>query len=169
LARAALPVRVRRVEGGVGKTTLAFQLALARAFAGRDVLLIDADRQGSAQDAVSIRAGAGLRRLPEGPDTAPAARAPRAVGRVHPISTRYRSDARPCTAVATTAIGITTPPRSDPEHGRSNGCRQRWRALRPERESLPVREQARDRQDPQTGPGSKQAPSVPRMRCRCRR
>jgi chromosome partitioning protein len=50
---------VGNTKGGVGKTTLAFQLALARALAGRDVLLVDADRQGSAQDAVSIRAEAG--------------------------------------------------------------------------------------------------------------
>lgn len=50
---------VGNTKGGVGKTTLALQLALARAIAGRDVLLIDADRQASAQDAVSIRAEAG--------------------------------------------------------------------------------------------------------------
>lgn len=50
---------VGNTKGGVGKTTLAFQLALSRALDGRDVLLIDADRQGSAQDAVSIRAESG--------------------------------------------------------------------------------------------------------------
>src|SRR3954451_15653767 len=50
---------VGNTKGGVGKTTLALQLALARALAGRDVLLIDADRQGSAQDGVSIRAETG--------------------------------------------------------------------------------------------------------------
>jgi chromosome partitioning protein len=49
---------VGNTKGGVGKTTIALQLALARALAGRDVLLIDADRQGSAQDAVSMRAEA---------------------------------------------------------------------------------------------------------------
>jgi chromosome partitioning protein len=42
-----------------GKTTLAVQLALARALAGRDVLIVDGDRQGSAQMAVAIRAEAG--------------------------------------------------------------------------------------------------------------
>ncbi|MEO9190459.1 MAG: AAA family ATPase [Acetobacteraceae bacterium] len=52
-------VTVGNTKGGVGKTTLAMQLALSRRLAGRDVLLIDADRQGSAQTAVSIRAEAG--------------------------------------------------------------------------------------------------------------
>jgi chromosome partitioning protein len=42
-------VTVGNTKGGVGKTTLAFQLALARALSGRDVLLVDGDRQGSAQ------------------------------------------------------------------------------------------------------------------------
>lgn len=52
-------VTVGNTKGGVGKTTLALQLALARRLAGRDVLLIDADRQGSAQTAVAMRAEAG--------------------------------------------------------------------------------------------------------------
>ena len=51
-------VTVGNTKGGVGKTTLAFQLALARALSGRDVLLVDGDRQGSAQTAVAIRAEA---------------------------------------------------------------------------------------------------------------
>jgi chromosome partitioning protein len=55
-------VTVGNTKGGVGKTTLAIQLALARALAGRDVLVVDGDRQGSAQMAVAIRAEAG--RLP---------------------------------------------------------------------------------------------------------
>jgi chromosome partitioning protein len=52
-------VTVGNTKGGVGKTTLAVQLALARALAGRDVLLVDGDRQGSAQMAVAVRADAG--------------------------------------------------------------------------------------------------------------
>ena len=49
-------------KGGVGKTVVAIQLALARALTGRDVLVVDGDRQGSAQMAVAIRSEAG--RLP---------------------------------------------------------------------------------------------------------
>jgi len=52
-------VTVGNTKGGVGKTTLAVQLALARALAGRDVLVVDGDRQGSAQMAVAVRAEAG--------------------------------------------------------------------------------------------------------------
>lgn len=47
---------IGNTKGGVGKTTLAVQLALARAHAGRDVWLVDGDRQGTALTAVSIRA-----------------------------------------------------------------------------------------------------------------
>jgi chromosome partitioning protein len=52
-------VTVGNTKGGVGKTTLAFQLAVARARMGRDVLVVDGDRQGSAQTAVAVRAEAG--------------------------------------------------------------------------------------------------------------
>ncbi len=52
-------VTVGNTKGGVGKTTLALNLAIARALAGRDVWLIDADRQGTAQTAISIRADSG--------------------------------------------------------------------------------------------------------------
>src|SRR4051812_38211225 len=51
-------VTIGNTKGGVGKTTLALQLALHRARTGRDVLLVDGDRQGSAQMAVAIRAEA---------------------------------------------------------------------------------------------------------------
>lgn len=52
-------ITVGNTKGGVGKTTLALNIAIARALAGRDVWLIDGDRQGTAQSAVSIRADAG--------------------------------------------------------------------------------------------------------------
>ena len=49
---------VGNTKGGVGKTTLAVNIAIARALAGRDVWLIDGDRQGTAQTAIAIRAEA---------------------------------------------------------------------------------------------------------------
>ncbi len=52
-------VIVGNTKGGVGKTTLATQIALARQASGRAVLLIDADRQGSAQFAATMRAESG--------------------------------------------------------------------------------------------------------------
>lgn len=50
---------VGNTKGGVGKTTVAMNIAIARALAGRDVWLIDGDRQGTAQDAIAIRAHRG--------------------------------------------------------------------------------------------------------------
>lgn len=52
-------VTVGNTKGGVGKTTLALNLAIERALASRDVWLIDGDRQGTAQTAISLRADAG--------------------------------------------------------------------------------------------------------------
>lgn len=52
-------ITVGNTKGGVGKTTLAVNLAIARAMEGREVWLIDGDRQGTAQTAISIRADAG--------------------------------------------------------------------------------------------------------------
>jgi chromosome partitioning protein len=52
-------VIIGNTKGGVGKTTLAVQVALSRGAAGHSVLLIDADRQGSAQIAATMRAEAG--------------------------------------------------------------------------------------------------------------
>ncbi|WP_294253573.1 ParA family protein [Propionivibrio sp.] len=51
-------VTVGNTKGGVGKTTIAVNLAIARALAGRDVWLIDGDRQGTAQTSISLRAEA---------------------------------------------------------------------------------------------------------------
>ena len=46
---------VANIKGGVGKTTLAVNLAIARAINGHDVLLVDADEQGSAADFTQLR------------------------------------------------------------------------------------------------------------------
>jgi chromosome partitioning protein len=46
---------VANVKGGAGKTTLATNIAVARSIAGRDVLLVDADNQGSAADFTALR------------------------------------------------------------------------------------------------------------------
>lgn len=43
-------------KGGTGKTTIALNMAVMRALQGRDVLLIDADKQGSAQQWAATRA-----------------------------------------------------------------------------------------------------------------
>ena len=52
-------IAIGNTKGGVGKTTLAVQLAIARALTGRDVWLIDGDRQGTATAAIAARAEAG--------------------------------------------------------------------------------------------------------------
>lgn len=48
-------ITVGNTKGGVGKTTLAINIAAARAMSGSDVWLVDGDRQGSAQIAIGIR------------------------------------------------------------------------------------------------------------------
>lgn len=48
-------VTVGSTKGGVGKSTIALQMALARTLARKSVLLVDGDRQGSVLTAVSIR------------------------------------------------------------------------------------------------------------------
>lgn len=64
---------VGNTKGGVGKTTLAVNIAADRARAGRDVWLVDADRQGTAQTAIGIRSelgrhpGIACAAYPEGP------------------------------------------------------------------------------------------------------
>jgi chromosome partitioning protein len=47
---------VGNTKGGVGKTTLAVNLAIIRAAAGRDVLLVDGDEQGTATSFTELRA-----------------------------------------------------------------------------------------------------------------
>jgi chromosome partitioning protein len=46
---------VGNVKGGVGKTTLAINIAIARALAGEDVLLIDGDEQHTAASFTELR------------------------------------------------------------------------------------------------------------------
>jgi chromosome partitioning protein len=46
---------IGNVKGGVGKTTLAVNFAIARSGAGRDVLLIDGDEQGTAKSFTELR------------------------------------------------------------------------------------------------------------------
>jgi chromosome partitioning protein len=52
---------VGNTKGGTGKTTLAVQLAIALARAGRDVLLVDGDAQGTAQIAIRHRSESGTK------------------------------------------------------------------------------------------------------------
>ena len=47
---------VGNTKGGVGKTTLAVNLAVALALAGRDLLLVDGDEQGTALTFSQLRA-----------------------------------------------------------------------------------------------------------------
>src|SRR3546814_14701550 len=47
---------VGNTKGGVGKTTLAVNLAVARALAGRALLLVDGDEQGTALTFTELRA-----------------------------------------------------------------------------------------------------------------
>lgn len=55
-------VAVANTKGGVGKTTLALNLAIQRSLNGRDVWLVDGDRQATAATAIAVRSESG--RLP---------------------------------------------------------------------------------------------------------
>lgn len=50
---------IGNTKGGVGKSTLALNLAISLASRGRRVWIVDGDRQGTASTAMSIRAAAG--------------------------------------------------------------------------------------------------------------
>lgn len=52
-------ITVGNTKGGVGKTTLAINLAIASALAGRRVWLVDGDRQATASTAITIRSESG--------------------------------------------------------------------------------------------------------------
>ena len=49
-------IAVGNVKGGVGKTTLAVNLAICEALSGHDVLLMDGDEQGTARAFTQLRA-----------------------------------------------------------------------------------------------------------------
>jgi chromosome partitioning protein len=49
-------VTVANIKGGVGKTTININLAIARALKGRNIWLVDGDKLGTAQKAIAIRA-----------------------------------------------------------------------------------------------------------------
>lgn len=53
-------VAIGNTKGGVGKTTIAVQIAIERALSGRDVWLIDGDQQGTASTSIAARAEMGL-------------------------------------------------------------------------------------------------------------
>lgn len=46
---------VGNTKGGVGKTTLSVNIAIARAITGRKVWLVDGDRQGTSQTSIAVR------------------------------------------------------------------------------------------------------------------
>lgn len=50
---------IANTKGGVGKTTLALNIAIRQAIAGKDVWLVDGDRQATASSAVAVRADSG--------------------------------------------------------------------------------------------------------------
>ena len=66
-------ISIANTKGGVGKTTLAVQIAVNRPLEGLDVWLIDGDRQGTAAAAIAARAeanqvpGIACAQYPDGP------------------------------------------------------------------------------------------------------
>jgi chromosome partitioning protein len=50
-----MKIALAQTKGGVGKTTLAVNLAVERSRAGRDLLLVDADEQATATDFTALR------------------------------------------------------------------------------------------------------------------
>ena len=64
---------IANTKGGVGKSTLAVNIAIARALMGKKVWLVDGDKQGSSQMAILIRSESNLQpgiacsHFPDGP------------------------------------------------------------------------------------------------------
>lgn len=64
---------IANTKGGVGKSTLAVNIAVARAMLGKKVWLVDGDKQGSSQTAILIRSeakvqpGISCSHFPDGP------------------------------------------------------------------------------------------------------
>lgn len=64
---------IANTKGGVGKSTLAVNIAAARALLGKKVWLVDGDKQGSSQTAILIRSEANVEpgiacsHFPDGP------------------------------------------------------------------------------------------------------
>ncbi|HGN0870423.1 plasmid segregation oscillating ATPase ParF [Providencia alcalifaciens] len=64
---------IANTKGGVGKSTLAVNIAIARARQGKKVWLVDGDKQGSSQTAILVRSEDGIEpgiacsHYPEGP------------------------------------------------------------------------------------------------------
>ncbi len=56
MVKQALILAVGNMKGGVGKTTLAVNLAISQAIRGNDVLLVDGDDQGTARTFTQLRA-----------------------------------------------------------------------------------------------------------------
>lgn len=76
---------VGNTKGGVGKTTLAVNLAAARALAGRDLLLVDGDEQGTALTFTELR----TERLGEAGYTAVALTGPALRSQVRQLAPKY--------------------------------------------------------------------------------
>ncbi|WP_275039080.1 AAA family ATPase [Edwardsiella tarda] len=60
ILRLGMILTIANTKGGVGKSTLAVNIAAARALQGRKVWLVDGDKQGSSQTAILVRSESGV-------------------------------------------------------------------------------------------------------------